>query len=186
MGRVWRWQFSVICVVWLAWAVPVSAQVNSNAAAVNLNAVVNPSLAVAASPGTVNFLFPPGTVGQGDAPVSITTAWNLPTGFSGFIANVSLWAYFGVPGAALGNGMGNNIPASRVRGSVNGGAYAPFITAGPFSPAGLRIFSQTVITLGPLRRSTRTDSLDLQIDSTGLGLPPGIYTGVLLIQAQAI
>ena len=34
--------------------------------------------------------------------------------------------------------------------------------------------------------ATRTDSLNLQINTTGLNLPAGAYTGVLHIQAQVI
>jgi hypothetical protein len=167
-------------------ATSASAQNNSNVAAVNLNAVVNPQLAVAVSPATVNFAMVPGSSDRGDSVITIQTAWNLPFGYSFFIAQVSLWAYFTTPGAALTDGAGNNIPAANVRGSVNGGAYTPFTTAGPFSAAGLRIFSQNVITIGALRRGTRTDTLDLEIDTAGLGLPAGVYTGVLNIRAQAI
>ena len=36
------------------------------------------------------------------------------------------------------------------------------------------------------RNSSRVDNLAMQIDTTGLGLPAGIYTGVMTIQAQAI
>jgi len=33
---------------------------------------------------------------------------------------------------------------------------------------------------------TRTDSLNLRINTTGLNLPAGTYTGLLHIQAQAL
>lgn len=162
------------------------AQVNSNAPGVNLNAVLNPILAVNATPFTVNFAMQPGAADIGDSPVTINTRWILPFGFSGFVANLSLYAYFTNPAAALTDGSGNNIPAANVRGSVNGGAYAPFTTPGPFSPASRVIFSQNVITIGFLANGQRIDSLDLQIDTAGLGLPAGNYAGVLVIQARAI
>ncbi len=163
-----------------------NAQLNSNRPTVNLNAVVSPSLAVAASPATVNFNGLPNTVVNGNVPVSITTAWNMPVGFSGFVADISCWAYFTAPAVALTNGAGSNIPANRVSGSVNGGAFAPFNTVGPFSTASRQIFAQTVLSLGGLTQSSRTDSLALRIDTTGMGLPAGVYTGVLRIQARAI
>jgi hypothetical protein len=170
----------------LLFASTADAQLNSNRAGINLQAVVNPSLAVAVSPATVNFFGQPNTVVNGDSPVTIRTAWNLPFGFSGFIANVSTWAYFSAPGVALTNGVGNNIPANRVQGSVNGGAFAPFNTVGPFSTASRQIFSQNVLALGGLTQAARTDTLTLRIDTVGLGLPPGVYAGVLLIRARAI
>lgn len=180
------WNLWVFCAVVLLFAPSATAQANSNAAGVNLNAVLNPQLTVNASPATVNFNLPPGGTDIGDSPVTISTRWILPVGFSGFFANVSLWAYFTSPAAALSNGAGNNIPAARVSGSVNGGAFAPFTTAGPFSPASRRIFSQFVFTFGPFAQGQRTDSLNLQLDTSGLGLPAGAYTGVLVIQARAI
>lgn len=164
------------------------AQLQSNQATVDLQAVLNPRLAVAVSPSIVNFAGVPGSVVQGDSSLTIDTAWNFRRNYSGGLANVSLWAYFQSPAAALTNGAGSNIPAARVRGSVNGGAFAPFTTAGPFSVASLRIFQQNVRTNGPgpLRRGNRIDTLDLEIDTSGLGLPAGVYTGVLFIQARAI
>lgn len=170
----------------LCWPAAAQAQLNSNGSTVNLNAVVNPRLAVAVSPATVNFAIPPNSSAQGDSPVTIQTAWSLPTLFSGLFADVSLYAYFSAAPAALTNGAGSNIPAARVRGSVNGGGFAPMNAANPFSPAGLLIFQQTIFTLGPFRTGVRTDTLNLEIDVTGLGLPPGTYTGVLRIQARAI
>lgn len=180
------WCAWVFCAILLLFAHSAGAQANSNAAGVNLNAVLNPQLTVNASPATVNFNLPPGGTDIGDSPVTISTRWILPFGFSGFFANVSLWAYFTSPAAALSNGAGSNIPAARVSGSVNGGAFAPFTTAGPFSPAGRQIFSQFVLTIPPFSQGQRTDSLNLQIDTSGLGLPAGTYTGVLVIQARAI
>jgi hypothetical protein len=46
------------------------------------------------------------------------------------------------------------------------------------------VFSQAI--LAGNRNAGRSDTLALQIDTTGLGLPAGTYTGVLTIQAQAI
>lgn len=180
-------RYLVMVLVALALIAPAaSAQANSNVAGVNLHAVLNPRLAVNATPFTVNFAMQPGGSDIGDSPITINTRWILPFGFSGFIANLSLHAYFTNPAAALTDGSGNNIPAANVRGSVNGGVYAPFTTPGPFSPASRVIFSQNVITIGFLANGQRIDSLDLEIDTAGLGLPAGNYAGVLVIQARAI
>jgi hypothetical protein len=170
----------------LLFAPRADAQLNSAGVGVNLNAVQNPFIAVAASPAAVNFNGASGAVVNGDSAVTISTSWSLPFGFSGFIANVSLWAYFTPPNPALTDGAGSNIPAARVSGSVNGGAFAPFTTAGPFSTSSRQIFSVNTLALGNLTRTTRTDTLALRIDTSGLGLPAGVYTGVLRIQARAI
>jgi len=160
----------------------VLAQLNASGPSVNLNAVINPRLAVAVSPGTVNFqLFPGGGVSRGDNPLTITTAWNLRAGTN----NVSLFGYFSSAAAALTNGGSANIPSSRVRGSVNGGPFIAFTQNSPFGAGrSLRIFRQ------PIRRANRigqrNDTLNLQINTVGLLLPFGTYTGVLHIQARAI
>jgi hypothetical protein len=76
-----------------------------------------------------------------------------------------------------------SIPSSHVLGRLPGGTFTPFTGAGPFSPGGsLLIFSQQVRNN---KRATRTDAVDLQIDTTGLNLQPGVYTGTLRIQAIA-
>jgi hypothetical protein len=179
VGRTIRWLLVAVALLVTAPAAP--AQVNSNIAPVNLNAVLTPRLTVVASPATVNFAMLPGTVGQGDSPITIQSRWVLPI-FTYIFTDC--WAYFTVPGAALTNGAGNNIPAARVRGSVNGGAYNAFTNASPFSAASLRIYRVNTFFLN--RNVQRTDTLALQIDTTGLGLPAGTYTGVLVIQARAL
>ena len=54
-----------------------SAQVNSNTATVNLNAILGESLTIAATPSTVNFTLASGAAANGSAPVTITTSWVL-------------------------------------------------------------------------------------------------------------
>jgi len=97
---------------------------------------------------------------------------------------LTLYAYFSIPAAALSGVAGRRIPSSKVSGKIGGAAFSPFTGVGPFSAGGsLTIFGQRV---RGNRRGTRTDSLDLQIDTTGLGLAPGAYSGILRIQAQAL
>jgi len=164
----------------LACASALQAQLNSNAAAVNLSAVVNSSLTVSAAPGLVNFALLPNGVASGSSTITITTSWVLKPPNT-----VTVYAFFNSAAAALADGAGNNIPSTNVLGSPNGGAFTPFTGTSPFSGASsVTIFSQRV--LGFSRQVTRSDTLDLQINTTGLGLPPGTYTGLLRIQAQAI
>lgn len=155
------------------------AQLNSNTAVINLNAVRNPFLAVAAGPPLVNFALPPNGIGNGSTNVTIQTAWLFFPGF-----RVSCYAYFTNPAVALTSGV-RDIPSSRVQGSVNGGAYQAFTGGSPFVAGGaVTLFTQT-ITFANFN-SSRNDTLALRIDTTGLGLPAATYAGVLRIRAQII
>jgi hypothetical protein len=95
-----------------------------------------------------------------------------------------LYAYFSSANA-LTDGGGNNIPTSAVSGSVNGGAAGAFTSATPFGANGQTVFSQAV-GAGTYSGIRGPDTIDLSIDTTGLGLPSGNYAGTLNIQAQAI
>jgi hypothetical protein len=154
---------------------------NSGTANVNLNAVMNETLTVTATPGTVNFNLVPNGPVSGNSPVSITTQWAL----AGTRTSVALWAYFSNT-TALTNGTGSNIPNTSVSGNPNGAGLSPFTATNPFNSAntGVQIFNYAITSAAGLN-VTRTDSLALQIDTTGLGLPAGTYTGVLNIQAVA-
>jgi hypothetical protein len=158
------------------------AQLKSNAAAVNLNATLNSSISITAAPGLVNFnLVPNGTV-TGSSPITIKTNWALPILFG----NLNEYAYFTAAPSALSDGAGDNIPSSSVSGSVNGGAFTAFTGASPFAAgSSVTIFNQTIFIFFT-NPGNRTDTLNLQINTTGLGLPAGLYTGVLHIEAQAL
>src|SRR2546426_10761654 len=101
------------------------AQVNSNQATVNLNAVLGESLTVTGSPGTVNFTLAASGPSRGSVPVAITTAW--PLGSSR--TKVNLFAYF-TTANALTAAAGHNIPSAKVSGRVNSGGFAPLTAAG--------------------------------------------------------
>ena len=156
------------------------AQLNSNQAQVQLNAVLGESLTVSANPGLVSFALAGNGVAPGNSAVSITTTWVL----DGSRTQVDLYAYFSST-TALTDGGGNNIPTANVSGSVNGGGFAAFTGgAGPFGAESIQVFSAAITNAN--RNGSRNDTLSLQIDTTALGLPAGTYTGVLNIQAQAI
>lgn len=158
-----------------------SAQLKSNPAAVSLNATLNSSITITAAPGLVNFNLVRSGTATGSVPISITTTWTLPLVFG----NIAEYAYFSNPAAALTDGASDNIPSANVAGSYNGGAYTAFTGSSPLAAgSSLTLFNQFffIFFTNP---GTRTDTLNLQINTTGLNLPAATYTGVLHIQAQA-
>lgn len=160
---------------------PAHAQLNSNIGRVNLTATLATSLTVTASPGLVNFTLVPNGVATGSSVITVITRWTLNPG----VARVRTYAYFTSAPAALTDGASDNIPSSNVSGSVNGGAFRPFTGASPFAPGRSIRLSTTRIRLNN-GTGNRTDTLNLMINTTGLSLPAGTYTGVLRIQAQAL
>jgi hypothetical protein len=158
-----------------------SAQLKSNIATVNLNATLNSGITITAAPGLVNFNLVPNGTATGSSPITITTSWRLPVIFG----NIIEYAYFTSPAAALTDGASDNIPSASVSGSFNGGAYTAFTGASPLAAgSSITLFNQFffIFFTNP---GTRTDTLNLQINTTGLKLPAATYTGVLHIQAQA-
>jgi hypothetical protein len=116
-------------------------------------------------------------------PVALSA--NLPSSLATFISQLSLYAYFTNPASAMADASGHNIPAANMSGSVNGGAFGAFTGTSPFAgTSSITLFSQFV--LGFNIPQTRTDTINLRINTTGLGLPSGNYAGLLVIQAQAI
>ena len=158
-----------------------SAQLNSQVATVNLNATLGSAITITAAPGLVNFTLLRSGISTGSAPVSITTTWALPF----LIGRVNEYAYFTSSVAALTDGAADNIPSANVAGSFNGGAFTAFTGASPFAAgSSMTLFSQFIFIFNI--NATRTDTLNLRIDTTGLNLPAATYTGVLHIQAQAL
>jgi hypothetical protein len=157
-----------------------SAQINSPVGPITLNASLPSSLTVSANPGLVNFTLLSSGVSAGSSAITITTTYALAAN-----ARVTLYAYFTNPASALADAGGQKIPSANVSGSVNGGAFTAFTGAGPYAAtSSITIFSRRARGGRPPR--TRTYTLNLDINTTGLALPPGNYAGVLMIQAQAI
>jgi hypothetical protein len=164
-----------------AWTTVAQAQVNSNSATVNLSATLPESLTISTTPASVNFTLASSGTAAGSSQISITTAWALLATRS----SLTLYAFASSATAALTDGSGGNIPAANLTGSPNGGSFSAFTGNSPFGTGtSLTIFTQA-ITAGNLN-STRTDTLNLNINTTGLSLPVGTYTGVLTIRAQAL
>lgn len=179
VGRIASFVWGVL-LFYLFCSLPAFAQIPSGVGPVALAANLPSSLTVSATPGLVNFTLVGGGISNGSSAISITTSWS-------FVANaqLSIYAYFTSPASALSDASSHNIPAANVSGSINGGGFTTFTGASPYAPASsITIFSRNEP--GNRIARSRTDSLNLRINTTGLSLAPGNYTGVLLIQAQAI
>ncbi len=157
-------------------------QLNSTAANVTLNATLAETLTIVPNVGNVSFALVAGGTAVGGTPVSILTTWVLkPTR-----STVNLYGWFATAASALTDGSGDNIASSLVLGSMNAGAYNAFSTSATLGTAnaGLQLFTQAITSSN--RSSNRTDSLNLEINLATLPqLPAGIYTGTLILQAQA-
>ena len=156
------------------------AQLNSGASNVTLNATLAESLTVSSSAATLTVPIVPNGTGAASPALTITSTWVLAKTRT----SVRLFAYFASAAAAMSDGAGSNIPTTAVLGSVNAGAYGPFTNVGPFTNNSIQMFSLTGGTL--TFNGTRSDTLNLEINSTGLGLPAAAYTGTLSLQAQAL
>jgi hypothetical protein len=180
-GRRLFWNTLAILFSILVLGLPARAQLSSNPAAVNLQAALTSSLSVSTSPSLVSFTLVPGGTATGSNPISITTSWVLQPN----VGNVTLYAYFTSAAVALTDGAGDNIPSASVEGSPNNGAFAPFSGTSPFAAGSSQTIFRVNI-LGNNKTATRTDTLALRINLTGLSLPAGTYTGLLRLQAEAL
>jgi hypothetical protein len=162
-------------------ASPAQAQGNSNAAGVSLSARLDNRLTVVAGPGLVNFTLLPSGISNGSTPVTVRTIWQLPQ----LLGIVTTYAYFSSAAAALANGAGSFIPSANVSASVNGGAFRAFTANSPFAAASSIMVRRTFIIFFN-RSGTTQDTLNLRINTAGLNLPSGFYSGVMNVQAVAI
>src|SRR5579871_1499013 len=96
-----------------------SAQLNSGAQTIALNATLAESLTLSLSANAVNFTLAAGSAtNAGSATITATTAWTLKPGRTA----VGVYAYFASAAAALTDGAGDNIPSSAFFISDNRGA----------------------------------------------------------------
>jgi hypothetical protein len=165
-------------------AAAASAQVNSGAQTIALNANLAESLTLNLSANTVNFTLSAGSAtNAGSAGVTATTTWTLAAGRTA----VNVYAYFGNAGAALTDGAGDNIPSSAFFISDNAGPSAALVNTVAFGGANAGLRLANVAITGANRSGTRTDAMTFNINLSTLGqLPANTYTGTLNIQAQAI
>lgn len=160
-----------------------SAQLNSGAQPITLNANLAESLTVNLSGNTVNFTLTPGSNSNpGSTNITATTAWVLKPGRN----VVGIYAYFASSAAALTDGAGDNIPSSAFSISDNGGAQTALTNTVAFggNNAGLQL--ENIAITGANRNAKSTDVMGFNINLTTLPqLPANAYTGTLNIQAQA-
>ena len=159
------------------------AQMNSGPSTVALSATLSESLTLSVAPNTVNFTLVPNGTANGNSAVSITTTWVLAR----TRASVSVYAYFtGTTALTDGGSPANTVATSKINGNINGGAYSAFIGgSSPWGANSILVYTKNLGGAGTFN-SSHTDTLGLQVDTTGLSLPAGTYTGTLNIQAQAI
>lgn len=161
-----------------------SAQLNSIAQPIALNATLAESLTVNLSASAVNFTLAAGSAtNAGSTNITATTAWVLKPGRTQVVVD----AYFATAAAALTDGVGDNIPSSAFFISDNGGASAALVNTVAFGAANGGLALATVPITGANKNSSRTDNMAFNINLTGAlaQLPAATYTGTLNIQAQA-
>jgi hypothetical protein len=161
-----------------------SAQLNSGAQAITLNATLAESLTVGLSANSVNFTLTSGSAtNAGSTNITATTSWVLASGRTAVTVN----AYFASAAAALSGG-GNNIPSSAFKISDNGGASTALTATVPNGGANAGLQLANVAITNANRVSNRSDVMAFNIDLSGgtlPTLPAATYTGTLNIQAQA-
>lgn len=162
-----------------------SAQLNSGAQTIALNANLAESLSLSLSANTVNFTLSAGSANNpGSSGITATTAWTLAPGRNA----VNVYAYFTSATAALTDGAGDNIPSSAFFIADNAGTAAALTNTVAFGAgnAGLRLANVAITAAN--RSASRTDAMTFNINLTGgtlAQLPANTYTGTLNIQAQA-
>lgn len=169
-----------------------SAQVNSGAQPITLNASLAESLTLSLSAANVNFTLTPGSAtNAGSTSITTTTSWVLKPGRT----NVNFYAYFGSAASALVHQDAANtvdIPSSAVEISVNGGANQSLSTSEASAvgfgaaSAGKRLLNVGITGLNKVVTG-RNDTLDFNINLSSLAqLPSDDYVGTVNIQVQAI
>lgn len=160
-----------------------SAQLNSAAQPIALNATLAEQLTVALSASTVNFALVAGSAANaGSTGVTATTTWVLKPGRTA----VGVYAYFANSAAALTDGAGDNIPSADFTIADNAAAPAALTNTVVFGGANAGLQLANVAITGANKNSNRTDAMAFNINlSTIPQLPAAVYTGTLNIQAQA-
>ena len=178
-------RIAAVVVVMSCAATLASAQLNSGAQTIALNAKLAESLTLTLSANTVNFTLSAGSAtNAGSAGITATTAWTLAQGRSA----VGVYAYFSSATAALTDGAGDNIPSSAFYIADNAGASTALTNTVAFGAANAGLQLANVAITNANRTSSRTDAMAFNINLTGgtlPQLPANTYTGTLNIQAQA-
>ena len=143
------------------------------------------ALTVTLTPGAVSFpLTRNSATNSGSVTLNARTSWSLVL----LRSSISLDAYFSSSTAALTHQSPVNtvnIPSARVEISVNGGPLQPMNQTVAFGAAnaGRRLFTQPLTLFNLIAH--RDDTLALNINLSGYGLPADTYAGLLRLRARA-
>ena len=183
---------AVVAVAMMIAVSTASAQLNSTAQPIALNATLSESLTVSLNTATVNFTLSAGNAtNAGSNSVIATTKWVLKPGRTA----VGVYAYFASNTAALtGTASGSTIPSSAFSIADTGAGSGGAGTSGALTnsvafggtTAGLKLANVAIS--GTNMNASRTDTMTFNIDLSGgtlPQLPADTYTGTLNIQAQA-
>ena len=183
---------AVVAVAMMIAVSTASAQLNSTAQPIALNATLSESLTVSLNTATVNFTLSAGSAANaGSNSVIATTKWVLKPGRTA----VGVYAYFASNTAALtGTASGSTIPSSAFSIADTGAGSGGAGTSGALTnsvafggtTAGLKLANVAIS--GTNMNASRTDTMTFNIDLSGgtlPQLPADTYTGTLNIQAQA-
>lgn len=134
------------------------------------------------SSNSVNFNLTSGSANNpGNTSITAITGWSLRPNRD----SLNVYAYFNNAAAALSSG-GNNIPSANFQISDNGGAFQALTNTVPFGGAGAGLQLASVRILGNNKTGVRTDTMNFNLVLNTLpNLPPGVYSGSLVIQVQA-
>ena len=184
-------RLAVVATVMLFAVSMASAQLNSTAQPITLNATLAESLTVGLSANNVNFTLSAGSAtNAGSTGVTATTTWVLKPGRTA----VGVYAYFASSAAALTGTGGATIPSSAFSiadtgaGSGGAGTSGALTNSVAFGGANAGLRLANVAITGANKNASRTDAMTFNIDlSTGAlpQLPADTYSGSLNIQAQA-
>jgi len=179
-------RFTILATLILGLASLASAQTNSGAQAINLNATLAESLTLSLSGNSVNFTLASGsTTNAGSTNITATTSWTLKPGRT----KLTVDAYFADATAALSDGatpVPNTIPSSAFQISNNSGASTALTSTVAFGAANAGLRLENITIDGTNKHSSATDVMAFNINLGSLAqLPAGTYTGTLNIQAQA-
>src|SRR5258708_19066328 len=140
-----------------------SAQLNSGAQTIALNANLTESLTLNLSANAVNFTLSAGSAANpGSTNITATTAWTLKPGRTA----VGVYAYFASAAAALTDGVGDNIPSSAFFISDNGGASTTLTSTVAFGGANGAYQMANVAITGANKNSSRTAGTAFHITLT--------------------
>lgn len=165
----------------MAWA---GSSISSNSVTVALTAHMPETISVSLTAGsTVSFDLSQASPVAGSATPTWTTTWNLnPTNH----AAVNTCVYFSSTTALTGGTFGNIISTSNILGQAEGTGTATAITTLACGETNaLQINTYSITSLNRHNTTGSTDSVSLEINTSGLSLSADTYTGTLNIISYA-